>query len=689
MERELWPPNFWSYRNLTYFDREHPPASHYRELAPPFQLMGSKPTWVDPLRLIEYQLILDLHNPRAIDRYYSPLYPHLLTRESPDWETFQQARQDSPDVDSYLFSTMHDYYGIPDPLESELFVVFQKRHWRWPPKFKTFLKGERFFKDLGTRSDREPRDTSLHDFSTPKIKTSHEPYFSPELTRVLRRPKRQLLILGAVALGMAAGVGLAALGSYLFGGSSLLSLTFGGGATPQTVETLQDHEQRISVNEAAIKTLNESVAALASAQKEVYKNTQDLEVVIRGQLILDMMIREVSQISGGLTDLTRMRLSPQLVNTHNVAKAIDRLQDKLAPLNLRLLTKQVYELYNLECSWVMFENKTLQVYVHIPAYNLETPMNLYEFIPSPLQVAPNRFVIPTPQHSYLAVQATTESLFRSMTDFQFKSCNRLGRIYYCQGQNYYNKDVTSDCLASLYQGRASQVLDNCEVSVSKPEHSITQMNLTSFLVFHKHTQVINRKCPSWSQSDSITFQGYRMIDVPPGCFCTSQSFHFQGARSIYSGPELISRRPANLSLHFPTSLSEMEFDKIEHHLALVGSTKGIKIKNLATLFERERTENTIKLVSLSIFSLIVLIASLWFCCKCKDWCTDFRQRHREERETIIRESPQRSSFRRVMPKRSLREENARLRAKLREQGTTDEDIELIQSGKPGGPSAPK
>ena len=433
------------------------------------------------------------------------------------------------------------------------------------------------------------------------------------------RERRQFLF----GLGILAGVGIFALGSYLFSKLKLidLSMSVAGGPNDLTVESLQDHERRISINEAALNHTQSALTALAEVVKLQEEEAVLYRTVLNAEGAMISMESEIWRLLEGLKELSHMKFSSKLVPVVALRGAIGRLEDRLDALGLQILPTQTHEFYELDTSFLAFTNMTIRVFLHVPAYTRGTLLNLYRFIPCPLTVGNDRVFLPSPVDNLLALNIRNHVQFRTMTLTDLALCKSSGNRYYCPGQNFYRKKSGENCLMNLFNNQLKAVVDNCRFKpLGKDQDYLIQLSATDFLLFHHGDYQVSMTCRD-SIMRAVNFSGLRKLIVPPGCMVTTRSFTFEGEIDILMLDQRLTphfQLAENFSAVVPSSVKTAKLSEVINQASLIGSEKGVKIKDLARALIASRTVDTWEF-SLGIVGTIVLllvICFIIFCCCC-------------------------------------------------------------------------
>jgi hypothetical protein len=219
------------------------------------------------------------------------------------------------------------------------------------------------------------------------------------------RVKRQAVIGAFLVLGLVAAA------SSIYSAMQLAALS---AAQDVNVQILQEHETRLSVNTRSIELINSTVLRMGKKVAELSNDLSIDELILQLGFTLDSVFEDSSRILRAMNALAANRLSPDFVKTSKMTSALLRLENsssgKAMSWGLRLL--------------MTFFDARLALYLHIPAYKIDSRLRLLEHIPVPLilpKIVPqqhggykNMAMYVQPLHTILAVQ-TGGSAFKVFT----------------------------------------------------------------------------------------------------------------------------------------------------------------------------------------------------------------------------------------------------------------------------------
>ena len=84
--------------------------------------------------------------------------------------------------------------------------------------------------------------------------------------------------------------------------------------------------------------------------------------------------------------IAQKRLSTSLVSPPDVYRELVIVAGRLKKENLELLMEESQEVFEMDASYMLFDNMTLSVVVQLPVGRLGEMMRLYRFVPTPFRL---------------------------------------------------------------------------------------------------------------------------------------------------------------------------------------------------------------------------------------------------------------------------------------------------------------
>lgn len=421
------------------------------------------------------------------------------------------------------------------------------------------------------------------------------------------RVRRQLVVLGII--------GIIAVGTYLFSSASLASLSVSAGTNPVTVRTLQDHETRLQVEERSMHILNQTMAKMIEAEQVDRSNMQRMDLVMQIEHAFGQVRRQFDAIITGINHLHLGRLSIHLIDPERLTNLMGQLDSSLASVGLTLVARDAEAIFDSPMSYLMFANKTIRCFVHLPAHKKEELLDLLEYIPVPYPLGDDHFLHIKPEARFLALSKDTQT-FQTLTEQDLTLCRDIGRppITYCQNSNVVKRRGYQSCLYALFDRDSEEITKHCGVQVEPREDILVQVSHSDMILYHHDMNAASFHCEMHERrQDRVTFKGFKMIHLNAGCSVVTNKFKIHGATEIYIHSTVSTENRE-------IDLDSFGFDEIKYYLAfsihdlsLVGSKEGLKIKDIRALYRAETTK-WMCTIGFSTAIVVLLVCCLgWYC----------------------------------------------------------------------------
>jgi hypothetical protein len=148
------------------------------------------------------------------------------------------------------------------------------------------------------------------------------------------------------------------------------------------VQILQEHETRLSVNTRSIELINSTVLRMGKKVAELSNDLSTDKLILQLGFTLDLVFKDSSRILRGMNALADNRLSPDFVKTSKMTTALLRLENSMQREGYELGLETFDDIFCCQTSTLVWANRTLNIYLHIPAYKTDSRLRLLEHIPS-------------------------------------------------------------------------------------------------------------------------------------------------------------------------------------------------------------------------------------------------------------------------------------------------------------------
>ena len=469
------------------------------------------------------------------------------------------------------------------------------------------------------------------------------------------RQKRQI-VTGILAL-----IGVISSVSTFYSASQLHEI--GSNSQKKNVAILQDHEERVSIDEKAITILNDTVNILAKHEDALAHRIYALEKLVSMSLAIDASMDDMHRITRGLNALANRRLSPDLVTETTLRDTVDRLKRQLKQNDFELGIESIQSVFSCETSHLAYENNTLLIITHIPAFKVGSKMDLFELISLPVmlemdQYSPLKkakgtaevFLKPQPKKNIIAVQPTS-NMVRALSRPDLDECQEMNLVYFCPTLNIYHREDEFECVVGLYTKHDKVIQEHCPWTVHPAEDAAIQLDSNNFIVYQHKTSEVQYKCGKAIRNKPM--RGLYEFFVAPGCTLTTDKFVIHGQMDFaLTAPVVISHEWAINNMDFGDDFPFESFaNSVQDKTSEVGTSKGLTIRDLKDEYNKSWWNQVSKVGSSTGFGLLTLGLILLLAYLCV--------RHSRKKSVQL---PQPLSMLNLQRREDLRDEHEALRA---------------------------
>ena len=255
-----------------------------------------------------------------------------------------------------------------------------------------------------------------------------------------------------------------------------------------------------------------------------FERTHRLDALSRnGLAYLEHLEGSLVRLSDALLLLNAGRISPAILSTKDANIALAQLERKVTAKGQHVAIKHGFDIFTLAASFTI-DGSHLHVLVHIPAYEHDRALPLYEWPNLPIFFPPNLVQITNvPRFMGLSTGLITDRravFMDSMTD-----CLEMrAREWVCPHAAIL-KNVSAACLPALFLSPALDPKTTCQwktLTASKIYHSRAFND--QMVIFFPHPTRVATICGANSSVD--TFSGTVVTSIKPGCTIDTPSWKF-------------------------------------------------------------------------------------------------------------------------------------------------------------------
>ena len=278
-------------------------------------------------------------------------------------------------------------------------------------------------------------------------------------------------------------------------------------------------------NDDHLKILGTHVDSLEKTtmklRQQVNAGTLDEKMLVRFEQMVGLM-EEIKDQYTRIYDSVNMliaqkRLSTAVVSPPDVYRELIIVAGKLKKENLELLMEESQEVFEMDASYMLFENMTLSVIVHLPVGRLGESMRLYRFVPTPFRFdnRTNLFMM-DPNRELLASSDSEKERQVELSNADFEWCKHIRSTFYCPGRTQWMFDTRKSCLSALFRRDTPTVQQKCAITPIPHKDMSVQLDEKTFLVALEKEEVFRFSCNA-KVVTSLKLSGLIRITVPRGC----------------------------------------------------------------------------------------------------------------------------------------------------------------------------
>lgn len=260
-------------------------------------------------------------------------------------------------------------------------------------------------------------------------------------------------------------------------------------------------------------------------------------------IIVDAFTANIDEwINGFLTAAINRRMTPRMFSIEGMKKALDGIQTQAGFHGLELASPEIKDMLTEDLSFIPDEQGIFLI-LHLPLVE-KLKMQLFQYLPSPVQFRVDHFVIPDPHSTFLAITAD-QTKTMALTQQQLQTCNRKGLLFLCD-LGLTHTHVLNTCIGSLYNGDILSISETCTFNSLKTRRAelIVQTGKLQIKIFPHPRKVlkVHATCPIASgDSRSINLTSPLVLNLAPGCEVTTFNYYFKASQGFNIKENFISR----------------------------------------------------------------------------------------------------------------------------------------------------
>ena len=266
----------------------------------------------------------------------------------------------------------------------------------------------------------------------------------------------------------------------------------------------------------------------------------------------------------GYTQLMNSKLSLQLISPNKLVAVWRQIKRKAK--RSTLLFDSPLQLLQLPSTFLLHNNLTLTVYLHVPL--AQTELTLYKYVPFPIHQNNDAFpIIIEPTKPFLAIGANHKlHLELSPTDLD-SSCYRFLGTYVCDDIPLFLANPATSCLGALFTKTLNNITTLCPLSQFTGQFAAEATNNDTLLVYVAEPTSYTGACGT-KLIPATSLRRYTTIHLRPECHISSQFFHIQA--TAMSAIQQTVAYPIHISLPtlhqgITTTKLKQIADRLRHH----------------------------------------------------------------------------------------------------------------------------
>ena len=136
--------------------------------------------------------------------------------------------------------------------------------------------------------------------------------------------------------------------------------------------------------------------------------------------------------------IAQKRLITALASLPDIYRELVTVAARLKKEDLELLMEESQEVFEMDASYILFDNMTLAIFVHLPVGRLGESMRSYRFLPTPFRFEnrTNLFMM-DPNQELLASSELEKEQQVELSAADFEWCEHIRSTFYCPGRTQW------------------------------------------------------------------------------------------------------------------------------------------------------------------------------------------------------------------------------------------------------------
>ena len=286
------------------------------------------------------------------------------------------------------------------------------------------------------------------------------------------------------------------------------------------------------------KSVYKSMLQIVKTQTDLHREVKRLGFQDEADQMQRLFVSEFTMFMTGIQSLVEGHFSPLLVNPDLLQSSYDDIINKARAESLNPLSDDADTLFQSPTSVIGTQEGDLLIVVHIPLYS-GSLMQLYRYVAAPFPLKEN--IVATIRHDkeYLALDPSS-TIGKELSATEILKCDRINRVFHCNGENVLQKNLEQLCLYNLYNQKVEAIENLCDVEINKVASHAIQLSGNQFRILVTEPTQLTRICHDDSTTVE-TINGVFILTLTETCPKANTPDHvFTRNPHVVSSQEMIS-----------------------------------------------------------------------------------------------------------------------------------------------------
>ena len=276
------------------------------------------------------------------------------------------------------------------------------------------------------------------------------------------------------------------------------------------------------------------------------------------QIILDTMLVMDALMQG--------KLSSAALNMNFLDELFEGVRGTAQSYGFDLLLTSPLDILQCQTTFIQTPDNSIRIFVHVPMADPEVgKMDVYRFVPFPMQISPDSFLHVEVSKKILAV-SKRQNAFRVMDTDELASCTRVGATFLCEHGNAvlrprpeWEEHDEEQCLYWLFQQHFDNVVKTCPSKITGITEQLKQIGPHKFIASTSNAHGGTVTCAKDNFNAALSMRTISVHEVEPGCRVQTDTHIFVAGIEL----ERDDRREQDNAFNWPITEALRMLDGIE------------------------------------------------------------------------------------------------------------------------------